>query len=319
MRGANPRSPRVGAPPTRRALLALGLVLLGVVAAWLALPRMSPRKDAAGSAAARAARPSMELGATHLLASPPNDEASGGPAALGVAAELDAIHQGFLRKLHELPPWIEYEACRQKGGQGCEASWTAAVTLALTLAIHTTENQELGNALLDDRASGALRDAVAERMKSSDPLQRITTLGLLGLNSRTLVEVDLPSEAYTDLSQRSMVENQLLLTRHVVKTLPSDAVATQVRAMALNSETDLRVLPIAVRALGHPRNAELLLDVTRHWLSPDGQAMLDPVALLAALQRCGPACTPGIEAMAKDARPTVRDHAASILASAAAP
>jgi hypothetical protein len=304
-------------------LLAWVLALVGVLQ-WLAVHRTSPARTAsrAAQSAARDPRPaasSTEREARSPVApAQPNQDQGAGAAAMNVTAELDAFHQRFVGTLHELPPWIEYEACRAQKGQSCEASWTAAVYLALTLAVQTKEGLALADELLNRSRPGELRDAVQQRMKSSDPLQRIMTLGLLNMNSYLVAEIDLPSEAYQDLSRRSVVETQLILTRHIVNSLPSEEVAREVHFMTLHPETDSRVLPIAVRTLGHAENAELLLDVTRHWLSPEGRSVIDPAALLAALQRCGPACASGIEAMAEDDRPEVREHAASFVRSAAA-
>lgn len=232
-----------------------------------------------------------------------------------VTAELDSMHGSFVRVLHGTPAWAEYEACTRAGHGDCRDAWATAVYLGLTLGVYTRENDELGNRLLSQAGIEALQLAVDAQLKSADPVQRIATLGLLNMNSH-LKRVTLPYAAYTDLAKRSVVEAQLILERHVFDALPSDVVASEVQAMCNDPATDSRIWPTAVRTLGHPDYAAQLLDVTRVWLSPKGRDMLDPVMLLAALQRCGEPCAAGIEAMAADPRPEVRDHAATFVATA---
>jgi hypothetical protein len=234
-------------------------------------------------------------------------------AAQAIAA-LDKVHADFVRVLHDTPAWAEYEACRRAGQDDCHNAWATAVYLGLTMGVYTSDNEALGDRLLAQAGFDALQLAVTAQLRSADPVQRIATLALIDFNPH-LKRLSLPYEAYTDLARRSIVEGQLILERHIFEALPSDEVASEVHAMCTDPAADSRIWPLAVRALGHPDYAAKLLDVTRVWLSPEGRDMLNPVMLLAALQRCGEPCAAGIQAMADDPRPEVRDHAATILAS----
>jgi hypothetical protein len=227
-------------------------------------------------------------------------------------AALDQQYEQFVAALQRTPLWTEYETCQKRQRPDCEAVWIRATYYGLSL--DSLARHALSDRLLDDAGPRALQGAVERQLLSAEPLRRIATLALLNMNPRLQSDLVLPYEAYHDLRSKSVVEIQLLLEKHVGLPLPYPETAAELSSIATDHSFDERARGAAAHALAHFEDAAELLHVTQQWLAADGADMLNANVLFDALSRCGVPCTEGLQQMAEDARPEVRQHALESIA-----
>jgi hypothetical protein len=256
----------------------------------LAPPPAASRPAAAtkGSSLPLSAR-RAELGSerTSETALPPDVQARARTQAL-----VRSIAQLARDHLYESPAGQQLRGCVPQASVRCAELLSSALYEALAQHVEPAlQDGTLDAAQLNGLDPERVHDAISGVLESSgDAIERVSALVLLD-RSPQLPPGALPPGAYRELSQKPVVEAQLLLTRSVLAGLPDEGIAREVSFLASSAHVDSRVQGAALEALARASHGPQLAEAVRALAAqrdPSWSGWEESVA--PALGRCGLAC-----------------------------
>jgi hypothetical protein len=194
--------------------------------------------------------------------------------------------------LYEGEAGRELRRCAPRQSARCQELLTAALYEVLAQYVEADlVAGKLGAAEIEGLDSKLVHAAAAELLERSvDPVERVSMLALL-TRATNLPAVQFPAGVYRDLSNKPVVEAQLLLGRSVQTGLPDERTVEEVSYLAAGEHVDERVQRMALASLSRPDTAESLNTAVRNLAEVHGwdwDGWSSSVAL--SLGLCGKAC-----------------------------